>query len=272
VFTVSLLRLGKIVVFFHGWDQKTEQRIRNNVVWRFLFSRVYQKSSVILVLGSTFRTSLVGLGFDPERIQLVTTMFDGKHLTSDERVTTGNKTNILFLSRFVREKGVYEIVDAFSLVSERYPEARLILAGDGPEMDQLKKHVEELGLDGLVSMPGYLVDPEKARVLMESDLFVFPTYYGEGCPVALLEAMAAGQAVITTGAGGISDIFRDEENGILLASITKDSIASAMDTLLGDDRLRADIGNRNRAYALANFEASIVTKKMELLYEQVRSS
>jgi glycosyltransferase involved in cell wall biosynthesis len=272
VFTVSLFRLGKVLVFFHGWDPRTEERIRGNKFWRFLFTSVFRRATLTLVLGSTFKRSLVDLGFEPDRVQLITTMFDGRYLPGSGRVTAGNSKNILFLSRFVKEKGVYEVVDAFSVVSSDYPEARLILAGDGPEMGGLRLKIEELGLADRVSMPGYLADGDKARVLTDSELFVFPTRHGEGCPVALLEAMAAGQAVITTMMGGIPDIFRDVENGILLPAVTEEAIVEAMKAFLGNDQLRADVGNRNREYAWENFEARIVTERIRRVYEQLSSA
>ena len=148
----------------------------------------------------------------------------------------------------------------------------MILAGDGPETDRLRAKVDDLELHELVSLPGYLADGEKAKVLMNSEIFVFPTSHGEGCPVALLEAMAAGQAIITTAVGGIPDIFQDEENGTLLGSTTTESIAEAMSVYLRDGKRRADVGNRNRKYAWTNFEASVVTEKIRFLYKDLLSA
>ena len=80
----------------------------------------------------------------------------------------------------------------------------------------MEQWVKTKGLADRVRFPGYLRGKEKTQVLLNSDLFVFPTYHGEGCPVSLLEAMAAGLPVVATRVNGVPEIIEDGKNGILV--------------------------------------------------------
>lgn len=263
--TLSIMNV-KTVVFFHGWGVKEAEVIKNDPFLRRLFKWVFGKATVIIVLASTFRKFLVEMGFDSNRIRVFSTMFEGKYFQNVVPAPRQNGRTILFLSRFVRAKGIYEVVEAFALIANKFQDVRLILAGDGPEQGNIRNRIEELGLSNRVSLPGYLRGYEKTRVLMAADLFVFPTYYGEGCPLSLLEAMAAGTAVITTSVGGIPDVFADGRNGILLKQVDAVSVAGAIEKLLNDNQLLTMAKEANKQDAWAKYEAGVVTRKIEDVY------
>jgi glycosyltransferase involved in cell wall biosynthesis len=274
LFTLSLasIRTKGIILFIHGWDKREEKRIRNNRFLTFIFTRVFGKANMILVLASSFRQSLIDMGFDPSKVHTITTMFDGSIFKQDAGTERHKGRTILFLSRFVAEKGVYELLEAFVDIAASFPDAKLVLAGDGPEREKIIKFIAAQQLSDRIELPGYLRGTAKGQILMESDIFVFPTYYGEGCPVSLLEAMAAGLPVITTPVGGIPDIITNGQNGILLDQVTPQTIATAIKHLFQDESLSSQMGNNNKIQAWNNYEASIVTKKIESFYIQLMSS
>ena len=122
------------------------------------------------------------------------------------------------------------------------------------------------GISDRVSFTGYVRGADKVRILKAAGLFVFPSYYGEGCPVSLLEAMAAGLPLVTTRAGGISHIVRDPENGLLLGKVTPQDVATAMHRLLDDRQLRETIRSTNMRDAWERYSAPVVTQMFENLY------
>ena len=109
------------------------------------------------------------------------------------------------------------------------------------------------------------------QLFADADVFVFPSYHGEGCPVSLLEAMAAGLPIISTDVGGISDIFINGQNGILLREVSPDELIAAIFRMLEDDELRRSAGQLNREIAWKRYEGAIVSRRIEQLYEQVVS-
>lgn len=269
---LSILRYKHVVVFFHGWEKKTEKRIRKSYILKLLFSSIFGKAALILVLADNFRHSLCQMGVATGHVRTVTTMFDPDIFGVICPKEGGEGKTLLFMSRFVKEKGVYELLKAFQLVSSSFKDARLILAGDGPERENIKNWIDSQGLSDCVQVPGYVRGKTKGEMLKSANMFVFPTYYGEGCPVSLLEAMAAGLPVITTPVGGIPDIVTNGLNGILLDQVTPQAIATAIKHLFQDESLSSQMGNNNQVQAWNNYEASIVTRKIESFYVQLMSS
>ncbi len=100
----------------------------------------------------------------------------------------------------------------------------------------------------------------------EAHLFVFPSRYGEGRPIVLLEALAAGLPLLATRAGGISEFVRDGEHGVLLDDPTSSAVERGVLSLLGDPRRLAGIGRGNRDYARRHFDSARFAALLEEIY------
>jgi len=266
---VSLFSRARILVFIHGWNIRLADKIATHRIYKNIFKNVFGRAAGFLVLATQFKQGLVKIGISIDKIKVTTTMFDGKLFSNVEHRTNKLEPTLLFMSRFVREKGIYELFDAFSELKKYYTQARLLMVGDGPELSMMKAWVKENNLISSVIFTGYLREKDKIQALMDADIFVFPTYYGEGCPVALLEAMAAGLPVVTAAAGGIGDFFRDGENGVLLSQVTSQTIEQAVCLLLKNRERMSQISQTNRRQAWINYEAEVMTKGMEAIYMAV---
>lgn len=258
----------KCLVFFHGWDESLSHKAARNVFFRNFIKFSFGWAGLTLVLAGEFKNQLARLGVPSDNIYTITTMFDGQGICSECRATAAPRYQILFLSRFVREKGLFELLDAFARIVKELPEVRLILAGDGPARADVEQAVHASGLSEYVELPGYIRGAKKTAVLAASDIFVLPTYYGEGCPVSLLEAMAAGLALVSTPVGGIPDVLKDGENGVLLPSADPELIYQALHRLLSSPQRLTRISNINREKAWRCYEASVVTAQIEEYYKQ----
>ena len=106
---------------------------------------------------------------------------------------------IVFLGRLVERKGASQLVDAFALLLKSDPEARLVIAGDGPKRAALEAKVSKLGIGKQVEFLGYIDEIAKPQLLAEADIACFPSLYGESFGIVLIEAMAAGSRVILAG-------------------------------------------------------------------------
>lgn len=258
--------LSRVMVFMHGWNDAWARRVLSGPLSRALFRWLWGGAGRILLLASRFKRTLVDAGLDGDRIEVVSTMFDAGQFDGVVSRRGSQPVQVLFLSRFVREKGGYELLQGFAQMAEAYPDVQLICAGDGPESAGMRAWAEQHGLNGRVRFPGFVRGREKAQLLADADIFAFPTYYGEGCPVSLLEAMAAGCAVITGDAGGIPDIFEDGVNGAMLSQPTGDKVAAALRGLLADPERRRAIGEHNREVAAKRFEAGRVSADVVDVY------
>ncbi len=162
----------------------------------------------------------------------------------------GDAPLILFAGRFVGRKGVEYLLEAFARVAPRHPSARLVLVGEGRR--DYGPWIRQLGLGSRV-----LVRPGEAHRRMPelyaaADIFCLPSLY-EGLPLAILEAMASGTAVVSTRTDGIPDAIRDGESGLLVPPQMVVPLADALDRLLGDADLRRRLGAEARRVACEKF-------------------
>jgi glycosyltransferase involved in cell wall biosynthesis len=175
---------------------------------------------------------------------------------------------ILFLGQVEPRKGIYELLGALALLKDRFPSSILAIGGQG-ELEQVRQRAHELGLADRVSELGWVTAGQKAQELARAAIFCLPSH-AEGLPMALLEAMAAGKAVVTTGVGGIPDAVVDGENGLLVEPGDVEGLAAALARLLGTDDERRRLGERARATIRERFESGVVIERISEVYEQLR--
>lgn len=259
---------AKVLVFYRGWDWNALSAVKASGVKRKLFLATHRHIDRVLVLSTEFKQALVEMGVDGEKIFTHTTMFEGEVLgPALEAHQEKNWSQLLFMCRFVPAKGGRETLDAFADVLKRYPAAKLVMAGDGPERQALEEQAGRLGLGESVTFTGYVGGMRKMRLLAESGVFLLPTRHPEGMPNAILEAMAAGAVVISTPIGGIPDVLIDGENGVIMPGVETPALISAIETYLNDEAYARATGERNRAKAWATWESEVVSNRVADHYE-----
>lgn len=266
---LRLVGYRRVLVYIHGWQNRVADRLRRTPCLRQLTAWLLNGTAHVMVLAPQFKETLVGLGVDAGRITFTRTMFDGEVLRLAGEEPPPGRRSVLFMSRFVHQKGIFELVEAFARVADEFPAVDLVMAGDGPEMARLRERVAALGLADRVLFPGYVVGVEKARLLRACSIYTLPTYLGEGMPIALLEAMAVGKPLLTAKAGAIPHIVFDPDNGVVLDAVTVDAVEAGLRRLLGDPAYCVAAGRRNTAYAWERFEAKQVTADIKALYREI---
>jgi glycosyltransferase involved in cell wall biosynthesis len=270
-FSLLLARLFRTpaMIFFRGWNRATEQAIDRR--WRRLFRALYLRGPLVVVLAEEFAGRLRAWGYRG-RIGVETTAVADDYLElardRERQPRTSGAVSLLFMARLVPGKGAWQTVEAFRGLRERGVDLRLMVAGEGPELERCRAALRPDD-DQALTFTGYVSGEAKRRALAEADIFVMPTTYGEGMPNAVLEAMAAGLPVITSAAGGLRDFFEDGEMGVLVDGADVARITAAMETLAADAALRQRMGRRNAAYAAERFAASRVAQRLEAMHEAV---
>lgn len=153
---------------------------------------------------------------------------------------------VLFASRIIRAKGIFETLDATATLKDVLP-FRLVVAGSGPDADAVAERVRELGLSDRVALVGHLNGRELATAYADADVFVLPTYHPEGFPTAVAEAMGAGLPLVVTRNRGLVDHLREGVNALFVAEASTTELAQALESLLRDRELREKMGQANRA-------------------------
>ena len=140
---------------------------------------------------------------------------------------------LVYIGRLDREKGLYETLQGLRLACELGVDARLMVAGRGPEEGRLRRYAQALGIAARAAFIGPVFGDEKVKLLSTADLMILPSY-AEGLPYALLEAMAAGIPVIATPVGAIPDVVTHGTHGHLVPPRDGRAIAQALVAVNGD--------------------------------------
>lgn len=273
MFMLILLAMGKrnFIVFFRGWNWDEFNEITKKPVLGRWLLYVLNRANRVIVLSRSFRQALIDNGVDGGHIEVVTTMFDGRLLQAKERTDSVDLEApvLLFMARFVKEKGVYQLIEAVALMKDEFPKLTLVMGGDGPEMDGLQAKAQALGVTDQVKFPGYLRRREKAAVFDAATIFVFPSYYWEGLPNAVLEAMGSGLPILANPIAGVPEVMDDPDNGLFLSEVTAEDIAAKLRIMLNDPAYMAETSKRNLEKAWSRYESAVVSQKIENIYRSV---
>jgi len=176
---------------------------------------------------------------------------------------------LAFAGRLVPEKGLDVLLQAFRRVRERLPEARLVIAGDGPERDALALRVAALGLGDHVERLGHRPRAELDARLGSAWVQAVPSIWEEPFGLVASEAMMRGVAVVASDAGGLAEIVEDGRTGRLVRRGDPAALAEALLGILSDRELAERMGRAGRERALAHFDEERYVERFVAIYEDL---
>ncbi len=256
----------KTVVFFRGWEKPFERQVETR--WKFLFQHIYRHVDAMIVLADEFEKTLRRWGYIGPVYQETTTV-DEKLLVGFDlsaRQVDAKVFNVLFLARVEDAKGIYEAVDAVEQSNNQGVHFRI--GGDGGAKNALEEYIHQKGYR-LTEVCGYMRGEQKIAAYRQADVFLFPSYHGEGMPNSVLEAMAFGLPVITCPVGGLKDFFEDGKMGFLVPPKDAEAIKHALQKLMVDRNLCLEMSRYNAEYARDRFYSSRVGQRLENIYKDV---
>ena len=167
---------------------------------------------------------------DWDRIEVVHCGIDGQFFAGAP-AEVEDTAQFVCVGRLCEQKGQLALLDAFSRVLARHPEARLVLAGDGEMRAVIEDRIAALGIGAAVRITGWISSAEVRRELLAARALVLPSLQ-EGLPVVIMEAMALRRPVISTFISGIPELVVPGENGWLIPSGSVDDLVGAMSACL----------------------------------------
>lgn len=173
------------------------------------------------------------------------------------------------IARLSGVKGHVYLIRAMQTVIDKYPQAKLLIVGEGKMKDELLKLSRNLGIKNKVFLRTEACDT--ASVLSSIDIFVMPSLK-EGLGLALMEAMAFGLAVIGSNVGGIKSLIQDGHSGLLAEPGNIEQLSAAIIDLLNDAKKREFLGNNARDYITKNFSQEKMVLETEKAYLECLSA
>jgi len=216
----------------------------------FVTSGIVRKSRARLIRGSGVNTELFRPSFSDSQ---------------KER----DIVSVLFASRILREKGVFEFLEAAQILKDHGVKSHFMLAGDiypGNPSSLSDDEIAKIKHEGFVNYLGHV--DNMMNLLSDSDIVVLPSYR-EGTPRILIEAAAMEKPIVATDIAGCVGIVEHGVNGLLVPVNDTRSLAKAIEKLIMDPELRIKLGKAGREIVISEFDENIVLKKTLAVYEEL---
>lgn len=259
-----------VITTMHGW-------IVNGLKQHFytkidkMLARYFDR---VIVVNNAMRDILIKEGVSPDIISvlhncIVTENYykDGTRGYIGQSIGKELRSPVIgTLGRLSLEKGHADFIEAAAIVLAQGFDARFVIVGDGPERGRIEQLISEKGLENSVMLAGYLRDPR--RVLQDLDLMVLPSYT-EGLPNVILEALMMEVPVISTAVGGVPDIIRDGQEGVLIQPGEPRKMASAIMNFLDDPAILGRMALKGKETVENRFDFKVRTLKLEKIYRKI---
>jgi glycosyltransferase involved in cell wall biosynthesis len=231
----------------------------------------------VRVVSERERAKMIQLGVAPERVSNLGWIADfarfdevdeaeARRLRADLLGPDG-RVLLLFVGRLVLQKDIPTLIRAMATIAAGRPDARLVVAGDGPERLVAERLIDQLCLRDVVRLLGIVPYPQVPRYMAAADLFLLPSRY-EGNARVLAEAGAAGTASVTTDVSGAQDTVIEGASGGIVPVERPDLFAARVLALLQDEQRLPEMGARARAHVRSLYDESVLLPAFERFWRQ----
>jgi glycosyltransferase involved in cell wall biosynthesis len=257
------------LVSFHGADVLVDMQ---KPAYRHATEEMLSLVRRVLVRSDSLRQAVVDLGCAPEKIEIQRAGIPLADFPFRERNIPGDgQWRLLQAGRLIEKKGLKTTLRAFVRFQKEFPAARLTIAGEGPQLEELQLLARELQIDGAVDFVGFVSQEELRELLYSSHIFLHPSETGrdgnqEGVPNSMLEAMASGLPVFATRHGGIPEAVENNVSGLLVNERDHRALGDALiDCAKDSARLLAN-GRAASESVTKNFSQTEQTRLLEEIY------
>ncbi|NJN97121.1 MAG: glycosyltransferase family 4 protein [Anaerolineales bacterium] len=179
---------------------------------------------------------------------------------------------LLYAGRVIARKRTLDLVHAFARIASRCPEAQLRIAGEyrseASYAEAIQRYIQSNGLSDRVHLLGPLAEEAVLSEFARCDILVLPSAQ-ETTPMVIAQAMAASKPVVATPVGGVTEMVRHDETGLLVEVGNVECLAQALLRLLEDSSLRTKLGQAGYQFALENYHINTVARRTVQVYQQI---
>jgi glycosyltransferase involved in cell wall biosynthesis len=260
---LSKLLGAKVIIHLHGGEFQQFYNEESTLSKQAHIRSTFNLADKVVVLSSQWQHWINSIIDDPSKTNIV---YNAVPVLSLPKKTE-EKDIILFLGRLGKPKGVDDLINAFSLIGQKYPRAELHLGGDGNE-DFYKIMISNLKLESRIKLLGWVSGDTKTQHLANATIYCLPSY-NEGFPMGVLEAMSSKIPVVSSKVGGIPDAITDKQEGLLINAGDVDGLASALSVLLSNSELRDRYANAAFKKYTDNFSPEVINAQLEGIYNEL---
>jgi len=217
----------KIIYHIHGGGFQLFYNKSNSFSKRLIEKLLGQSNFVICVSQSWYEYYVRNFKF--QAIELLPNIIDYPTILKKSS-ETGNIT-FLYLGLICEQKGIFDLLKVIVKNKEQYRGKIKLLIGGNGETHRLMDLIEKHKINDIVEFLGWITKEDKINALNMADVYILPSY-NEGLPISILEAMSYGRAIISTNVGGIPEIVRNKENGLIIEPGNQEQLEQSLDYFL----------------------------------------
>lgn len=259
-FFIARLWRKKTIVHFHAFSPQTTIKSKFRPIYKYLFSHADR----IVLLSQYWKDQVTEEFHLPEGKTMViynpcTTIISSQSYSPNKQ--------ILYAGTLNTRKGYSDMIDAFALIAAKYPEWKIVFAGNG-KIEKGKRLAQQHHIEQQTVFAGWVEGEQKDKLFKESMIFCLPSY-AEGFPMAVLDAWSYGLPVVTTPVGGIPDIAINKTNLLLFNPGDIQTLANYFEELITDSSLYETIAREGKQLALTKFNLKTINQEIDCLYNEL---
>ena len=248
----------------------SQQKYINDTEWMLTYestevivNRNYMKGELQRLFGLAFEK----INVVPNGVDLLLYSGVDRDYEFRRRYAMDNEKIILFVGRLVYEKGVQHLIAAMPKILNGYHDAKLVIAGKGGMMDELKQEANALDLGDKVYFTGYINGKDVPKLYKAADVAVFPSTY-EPFGIVALEAMLSERPIVVSDIGGLNEIVQHRENGMKCYAGNANSIADSILELLYNPELCANLTKKAKAKVRNEYNWNKIAQDTHFIYQK----
>ena len=259
----SKLFRKNIILHIHGGEFGIFYHQESGRLKKWYIRKFMRLADVVIALSSKWKESLGDIMGGGEEIEIIP---NPVALPDQKRVCHRTDiTRILFMGKLDRGKGIYDLIEAAKTTIPIRKDLLFVICGDG-KMQEIRRLLEESGLNKYFLFPGWVEDKEK--YFQEADIFILPSY-NEGLPMCVLEAAAFGLPIISTPVGGIGEVIEDGVNGFLIAPGDIDGMREKILQLASSRELCRKMGEKAFNKVSECFNLNRIVEQLDKIYQEL---
>lgn len=226
-------------------------------------NKIYTKKIDYIITPSEFyRNKLIEDGINQDKILAVHNFID----VDEYNVPKIDEGYALYVGRLSKEKGIFNLIKAFSLIEE----GELRIVGEGPEKEKIINFISEQHLENKVKLLGYLDKDKVKEQIRKCRFVVVPSIWYENCPYSIMETLAIGKPVIGANIGGIPELVQNGYSGITYNFDNIEELESCIKKLLDNVELASKLGNNAQEQARKLYSKDIYYNKLLNIYSDLK--
>lgn len=254
----------KVVLKTHGTIKAVI--FSQNIFKKFLF----KNADLILVLSQEELNNFLNAGIDSKKVKVTANIINTQRYVPDETFRERNCIEkdiliVLFVGRFIKEKGIMDLIYASRFLKNSCIKFNLICLGNGPLLEEAINLSESLNLDKDIKFLGHIKESETNYYYSNCDVLILPTYHEEGFPMAVFNGVACGKPIITTKIRAAADYLKSFENCLWVEPNNPQDIFKKLEIIANSGELRHTMRNNNFRL-VKDFSRQIIVNELNLKF------